>query len=294
MRPCLPLLRALPLVVGIPLAAPAQVRASEVGSVSQTIDGTKLTVTYSRPNVRGREVFGNPKMVRWDEVWTPGANWATTLDVSRDLRLGGEPVKRGTYSVWLVVRREGPWTLLLDPRPKRFHVQKPDSIAGQVRIAVRPDSAPFTEALTWSFPQVRADGGVLQMQWAATRIAFDIAVEPSLHAEMAESAAAPYVGTYDYVATPLDPGRPANRFVVRYENGVLKGEWEPFRPYFKRFAMMRLAPDWFAPGLYDEKGSIYEVMRPDLTFEFSRANDRVTGFEIRSSSDQLVGTGKRR
>ena len=287
-------LRASLLILALPLASGAQIRASEVGSVSQTIDGTKLTLVYSRPSVRGREVFGNPKMVQWDEVWTPGANWATTLDVSRDVQLGGRPVKRGTYSVWLIVHRDAPWTLLLDPQARRFHVQRPDSTAGQVRIAVRPDSAPFTEVLTWSFPQVRANGGLLQMEWARTRIAVDITVEPSLHPELAQADAAPYLGVYDYVSTPLDVGRPANRFVVRYENGVLKGEWEPFRPYYRRFALIRLAPDWFAPGLYDESGAIYEVMRPDMTFEFTRANDRITGFEIRSSSDQLVGTGKRR
>src|SRR5512138_77827 len=58
----------------------AQVRASERGSVSQTVDGTVIEVDYGRPRLKGRIPFGG--IVHWGEVWTPGANSATTLRVS--------------------------------------------------------------------------------------------------------------------------------------------------------------------------------------------------------------------
>ena len=69
---------ALALSLALPARAPAQVRASEAASVSQTVDGTKITIEYSRPRGRARDsLFG--KVVPWGEVWTAGANLATTL-----------------------------------------------------------------------------------------------------------------------------------------------------------------------------------------------------------------------
>ncbi|MEP6509570.1 MAG: DUF2911 domain-containing protein, partial [Gemmatimonadales bacterium] len=65
----------------LPFPLVAQVRASEIGVMSQMIDGTKITVEYSRPRSRGRDSLFGTKAVHWDEVWTPGANWATTFDV---------------------------------------------------------------------------------------------------------------------------------------------------------------------------------------------------------------------
>jgi hypothetical protein len=92
--------------------------------------------------LRGRaQVFGT-KTVRWDEVWTPGPNWATTLETSRPIELGGRAVPKGKYSVWLVVRQTGPWTLVLDPDHHRFHMDPPDSNATQIRISVKPTPAP--------------------------------------------------------------------------------------------------------------------------------------------------------
>src|SRR5688572_28023942 len=61
----------------LPVVAPrstwAQFRASPFGTVSQRIDSTIITVEYYRPSVRGRAIFG--RLVKWGEVWTPGANW---------------------------------------------------------------------------------------------------------------------------------------------------------------------------------------------------------------------------
>ncbi len=298
-----PLAMALGIALGIALAglaapgAHAQIRASEPATVSQTIDGTKLTVQYSRPRARGRApLFGNAKVVRWDEVWTPGANWATTLDVSRDVTLEGRPVPRGTYSVWMVVRRSGDWTAVLDPRARRFHMEHPDSTAAQIRFPVRVQTAPFAEVLTWSFPDVRASGGTLAMQWGTTRVAMKVDVEPSLPLTLPRADAEPYLG--EFLSSEVDSagtrrGTPVV-FRVLYENGTLKAEYDPKDSYMGRFALIRVAPDLFTPGLYDDRGQIYEVLRPEMMITFTRADGRVTGFEVRDDEDRLWATGARR
>ena len=106
-------LLALALLAAAPSVAAPQIRGSEWASVSQTLDGTTLTVEYHRPAARGRPLFGS--LVPWDRVWTPGANWATTFQADRDVRLNGVEVPAGTYSVWRIPR-PGPWTLTLEPQ----------------------------------------------------------------------------------------------------------------------------------------------------------------------------------
>lgn len=278
----------------LPLPLTAQIRASEKGTVSQTVDGTTLTVEYSRPRSRGRDpIFGTPA-VKWGETWTPGANWATTLDVSKPVKLDGHPVRKGKYSVWMVVRKDSNWTLVLDPEPHRFHMNPPDSAATQLRIPVRAEAAPFTDVLTWSMPALRMDGGTLVMQWERVRVPIDVTVEPSLVMTFPAAEAAQYVGEYSFIERDQTGKEKELGFTVSHEDGTLKARFIPEDPYMKKFALIRIAPDWFAPGVYDETGKIYEVLRPDVTVEFKRENGRVVGFTVRDDEDHLWGTGTRK
>src|SRR5688500_19131881 len=107
-----------------PPAGAAQVRLSERATVSQTVDGTVITIDYARPRVRGRSpIFGG--QVHWGEVWTPGANMATTLETDRDIAIDGHAVPAGKYSVWLEVAHEGPWTLVRDSAAGRYNTSTP-------------------------------------------------------------------------------------------------------------------------------------------------------------------------
>ena len=81
----------------------AQGRLSEHAVAAQSIAGTTITVEYYRPVARGRDsLFG--KVVTWGEHWTPGANWATTIDVDHDVRLNGRRLPTGKYALWTVVQ----------------------------------------------------------------------------------------------------------------------------------------------------------------------------------------------
>ncbi|HEU5219956.1 MAG TPA: DUF2911 domain-containing protein, partial [Gemmatimonadales bacterium] len=244
----------------LPATLCAQVRASERSTISQTIDGTVISVDYARPRLRDRSpIFG--KVVRWGEVWTPGANWATVLEASRPIELGGRAVPAGKYSVWLVVRQAGAWTLVLDPDHHRFHMDPPDSGTKQIRISVTPVRSPRTEVLTWSFPEIRVSGGTLAMQWADTMISAAIKVAPSYGITMARDAAEPFLGRYTFAYVPR-PGEKADttQLVLTYEKGSLYGNYIPRDEYMGSFVMIRIADGSLIPGLF-EKGEIYEVIR---------------------------------
>ena len=117
-------------VIALVLAGPAltasagaQIRASELGTVSQVIDGTRIAVEYSRPRARGRtDMFGGE--VKWQEVWTPGANYATTFETNKNVKLNGQLLPKGKYSLWFIVRQAGDWTAVFDTTPRRFHYHR--------------------------------------------------------------------------------------------------------------------------------------------------------------------------
>ncbi len=148
-RPALRTLAAA--LVGVALAGTegtAQVKASERGGVHQTVDGTTITLEYSRPRARGRSpIFGG--FVYWGHIWTPGADWATTIEVDQPVKVQGVEVPAGKYSMWFVVEDADEWELWLDPEHHKFHLPEPARTDSQLVMTARVHRQPVhTEVLT--------------------------------------------------------------------------------------------------------------------------------------------------
>jgi hypothetical protein len=149
---------------------------SEHAVVAQTVAGTTITVEYYRPQARGRDsLFG--KVVKWGDHWTPGANWATTIEVDRDVRLNGAPLPKGRYGLWAIVEPDR-WTLELRRTWHKFHVPAPtDSDDVQLRLEVRPESGPLADILTFDFPVVKPTSTTLRFRWGTAVLPLQIEVQ---------------------------------------------------------------------------------------------------------------------
>ena len=120
------------------------------------------------------------KVVPFGRAWTPGANWATTIEVDHDVRIEGHQLAKGRYSVWMIPEPNAtPWTVILSGTWKRFHVQGPDPSASEVRFTVQPDRGPNVDVLTFTFPAIEADATTLLLQWGTTAVPMHITVAPS-------------------------------------------------------------------------------------------------------------------
>ena len=175
----------------------AQGMLSEHAVAAQTIAGTTITVEYYRPVARGRDsLFG--KVVTWGEHWTPGANWATTIDVDHDVRLDGALLPKGKYAIWTVVQPDR-WTVELHRQWHKYHVPPPsDSSDIQLRLTVRPETGPPTEVLTFDFPMVRPATTTLRLRWGTMVVSLELAaIAPKLALLGSTDAGAPYLGRYD-------------------------------------------------------------------------------------------------
>jgi len=75
-------------------------RVSPHENVVAAVDGATLTITYGRPSMRGRTIFG--ALVPYGRVWCPGADEATVLDSTRPLRIGSLDVPAGPHTIWML------------------------------------------------------------------------------------------------------------------------------------------------------------------------------------------------
>src|ERR671939_609335 len=72
-------------------------RVSPNATLTQTVGLTDITIKYSRPGVKGRQIWG--ALVPYDQIWRTGANEATTISFSDDVLINGQPLPKGTYSL---------------------------------------------------------------------------------------------------------------------------------------------------------------------------------------------------
>jgi len=279
-----------PLLLLAPSVLPAQMRASERATTSQTIDGTVITIDYSRPQVRGRDsLFGGVEP--WGAVWTPGANFATTLEVNRPIKLDGHPIAPGKYSLWLVIQ-PNEWTMVIDPRAHMYHFPYPDSTADQIRYPVKPGAGPFTEMLSFTFEDVHGDEGTLLLRWGTTQVTFHLEAEPKHKLTLAAADAKPYLGTYQFRWASGPDSTAASTTTLVYENGMLIGHWTPAPwPEIATFVLVRFSDDWFMVGTM-ENGKLTDLM-DEWTFQFTKQDGVATKYEAWSDQDHPDATATR-
>ncbi len=147
-------------------------RPSQHGSVSQQIAGTTITIEYNRPVARGRALFGS--LVPYGRVWCPGADNCTTIQVSTDVKINGQSLARGTYSVWAEPDQDR-WTMIFNSAQPVFHTRYPAD-KDVLRVQVVPRQGSQMETLAFYFPVVDATHAELVLHWGTVVVPLSIDV----------------------------------------------------------------------------------------------------------------------
>jgi hypothetical protein len=169
-----------PMTAGLNGAAPSaeivpldDVPKSQAAVVGQRIANTELTITYSRPVARGRELFGG--IVPYGDVWNPGADQATTIALLRDTGINGHRIPAGRYSLWMIPR-SGPWTVVFSKAVDVYHTPYPGEAQDLLRFDVTPASGSHTEVMTFDFAKVEGKDAELQFRWGTVVIPLAVKV----------------------------------------------------------------------------------------------------------------------
>ncbi len=149
------------------------VKASQSGSVSQTVATTEIAITYDRPVARGRELFGG--IVAYGEIWNPGANDATKVSISRPIRINGSSLEAGAYSIW-AIPDPNEWTVIFSRAADVYHTPYPGEEHDALRLMVAPRQGDHMETLAFYFATVEKKDAELRLHWGQTVIPFHITV----------------------------------------------------------------------------------------------------------------------
>jgi len=173
--------KALVLTALLSLLAPAGAfaqqlklpRPSPKASVQQTVGLTEVTINYCRPGVKGRTIWG--ELVPYDKVWRTGANEATTIQFSQDVKVNGKPLPAGLYSVHTIPSKSA-WTVIFNKKAEQWGSYEYDDKQDALRIQVQPVAGPQQELMEFSFPEVSPEGATVELAWEKVRVPFKIEV----------------------------------------------------------------------------------------------------------------------
>lgn len=199
-------------------------RPSPTASVSQRVGLTDVSVEYSSPGVKGRTVWG--ELVPYGEMWRTGANAATKLTVSRDVKIGGKDVPAGTYSLFTIPAKEGAWTVVINKDAKLGGTRGYEQAKDAARFDVKPETAPKRERMTFLFADTTDDATTLQLEWDTLRLSLPITADTAAHAaESVKAAVKATAGTQANAARwMLEQGKDLEKALVLVDASIAADE----------------------------------------------------------------------
>ncbi len=149
-------------------------RPSPAASVFEKIGTAKVTVSYSRPAVKGREIWGS--LVPYGEVWRLGANDATTIEVSEPFKLAGRDMPAGAYALFAIPSKDK-WSIVVNSEAKQWGAYFRDPKKDVFSFDVVPTAGPHQEWLEYRIHPESATTVRVEMAWEKLRIAFPVSVD---------------------------------------------------------------------------------------------------------------------
>jgi hypothetical protein len=179
-------------------------RPSQKASVMQTIGVTDVTITYSRPTVKGRKIWGDAPpavaagtgtlddaskrlkdapIVPYGHVWRTGANEATTFTVTDDVVINGQKLAAGTYSLHTIPAKDE-WTIIFNSDAGQWGSFTYDEKKDVLRIKAKPQTTGESqESLIFSIPAVTPNSAQVLIRWEKVAVPFTVEV-PNVEAVM--------------------------------------------------------------------------------------------------------------
>ncbi len=155
----------------------AEARLSPNATVGQTIGLSVIEVGYSRPSVKGRDLYGEGALVPYGEVWRTGANEAATFSTSTDLLIAGERLPAGTYGLFTV---PGPneWEIVFNKVNEQWGAFNYDASEDELRVTIPAIEASMQEQFQIRFDGVTDAAGTMILHWGTVGV--PVAISPAM------------------------------------------------------------------------------------------------------------------
>ncbi len=143
--------------------------ASTTQKIQQDFGLGNIAITYSRPNTKGRKMFG--EIEPFNSVWRTGANAATIISFTDTVTMAGKLVPPGEYGLFSIPGKTA-WTIILNKNARQWGAYKYDSTQDLFRFKVKPSAnTKAVETFTIQFDNVTAEHAELHLLWEKTDVA---------------------------------------------------------------------------------------------------------------------------
>ncbi|WP_316815648.1 DUF2911 domain-containing protein [Pedobacter nyackensis] len=150
-------------------------QASTSQTVSQNFGLGKITLNYSRPNVKGRKIFG--AMEPYGAVWRTGANSATIISFTDPVKIDGKELPAGEYGLFTIPGKSE-WTVIFNKGSKQWGSYEYKESDDVLRVKVKPiNLKDKVETFTIQFADVYPTSAKLQLMWENTAINVELTTE---------------------------------------------------------------------------------------------------------------------
>jgi tetratricopeptide (TPR) repeat protein len=150
-------------------------QASPTANVKQNFALSNIEISYSRPGVKGRKIFGD--LVPYGKVWRTGANNATTITFGEEVMIGGKKVPAGKYGL-LSIPGETEWIFIIT---KQTDVTNPADYKQDqdvVRVTAKPETLPFSiETMMINIDNIKSNSCNIGLVWDNVFAGFDVTAD---------------------------------------------------------------------------------------------------------------------
>lgn len=147
---------------------------SPSATVKQRVGLTDVEITYSRPGVKDRVIFGD--LVPYNELWRTGANKVSAISFSTDVTIMNNKLPAGTYAIF-TIPGESEWTFIFNSNTEQWGTYAHKDEEDVFKVRINPESSEPTESMMFYFDDIRDESATINLQWATTRISIPFTVE---------------------------------------------------------------------------------------------------------------------
>jgi hypothetical protein len=144
-------------------------------TLKQRVGLTDIEIDYSRPGVKGREIFGS--LIPYGKVWRTGANSATKVIFSTPVKLNGTEIPAGTYALMTIPGKDE-WTVIINKGAEQWGAYKYDEKADVARVTAKPINLPHSiETFTINIDDIKDDGSEIDLVWDKVKVPIKLEVD---------------------------------------------------------------------------------------------------------------------
>lgn len=144
-------------------------------TITQDIGLTEVSIDYSSPGVKDRDIWG--ELVPYDELWRAGANAPTKITFSNDVMIGGQTLPKGTYTL-MMKPSQSQWEIIFNNDTKGNGVFSYDAADDVLSITVTPETkSDMEERLMYWISAGDNKTGMISLRWEYLKVSFEITVD---------------------------------------------------------------------------------------------------------------------